>query len=522
MTDITERGDDSLADHLDRGVTADDSSSVDPHQPEELDRRESWTGLVFLIGAIVALGVFASWSWAFIVVAIIFMIFMHEMGHFLTAKLTGMKVTEFFIGFGPRIWSFTRGETEYGVKAIPAGAYVRIVGMNNLDEVEPGDEDRAYRVKSFPRKILVVSAGSGMHFLMAVVLIFSYLLWQGTPADDGSWVVGSVSDQSAAGQLDLEVGDEIVSIDGIEFVDFEQFGELIAARGGQEVEVVYRSDGDLVTESVVLGARLTAVGAESITGLEVRDRILQIDGVDVFSWDDVNAAVDGRFGEELRIVFDPARGSGLQVVDNAVVSSLPVASVATTGFFGISPDAARESLGVVGSATKAVTDFGGFFTTITTGMWDLLTGAAVPNFVSDTLTGQIDTVHDNITSTDAGEREIASRALDTGNPDEQRIISIYGAARFGSELTEQGFANVLLFLAGLNVSIGVLNLIPLPPLDGGHVVIATYERIRSFGGRRHEVDYNKVLPLTYAVFLLLTAFGLLAIFRDIIDPISLG
>ncbi len=522
MTDITERGDDPRTDPHGQTMSTSAPRPADPRLPAEVEHRESWTGLIMLIAAIGALGVFAGWSWAFIVVAIIFMIFMHEMGHFVTAKLTGMKVTEFFIGFGPRIWSFTRGETEYGVKAIPAGAYVRIIGMNNLDEVEPGDEDRAYRVKSFPRKLLVVTAGSGMHFLMAVVLIFSYLLWQGAPADDGSWVVGSVSAQSAAGQLDLDVGDEIVSIDGIEFVGFEQFGELVAARGGQEVEVVYRSDGDLVTESVILGARLTEIGAQRITGLEVRDRILQIDGVDVFSWDDVIAAVDGRFGEELRIVFDPARGSGLQVVDNAVISDLPAASIATTGFFGISPDAARQSLGIIGSATNAVTDFGGFFTTITGGMWDLLTGGAVPNFVSDTLTGQIDTVHDDITSTDAGEREIASRALDAGNPDEERIISIYGAARFGSELTEQGFDNVLLFLAGLNVSIGVLNLIPLPPLDGGHVVIATYERIRSIGGRRHEVDYNKVLPLTYAVFLLLTAFGLLAIFRDIIDPISLG
>jgi len=522
MTDITERGDDSLAEFLDGGEAVEGPPPPGGQTQEEIDRGDSWTGLALLIGAIVALGVFASWSWAFIVVAIIFMIFMHEMGHFLTAKLTGMKVTEFFIGFGPRIWSFTRGDTEYGVKAIPAGAYVRIIGMNNLDEVEPGDENRAYRVKSFPQKLLVVTAGSGMHFLMAIVLLFGFLLWQGTPAEDGSWRIAAISEQSAAGQLNLEVGDEILSVDGIEVTSFIQFGELVGERGGQEIEVVYRSGTDIVTESVVLGARLTPEGAESIIGLEERDRILQIDGIDVFSWDDVVAAVDGRFGEELRIVFDPARGSGLQVVDNAVISDLPAASVATTGFFGIGPEAARQSLGLIGSATNAVVDFGSFFTLITSGMWDLLSGGAVPNFVSETLTGEIDSVHDNITSADAGEREIASRALDAGNPDEERIVSIYGADRFGSELTEEGFDRVLLFLAGLNISIGVLNLIPLPPLDGGHVVIATYERIRSFGGRRHEVDYNKILPVTYAVFLLLTAFGLLAIFRDIIDPISLG
>ncbi|NDH11117.1 MAG: RIP metalloprotease [Actinobacteria bacterium] len=113
-----------------------------------------------MITAILALGFLASWGWAFFVVALIVMIFMHELGHYLTARWTGMKVTEFFIGFGPRLWSFRKGETEYGVKGIPAGAYVRIIGMNNLDPVEPGDEQRSYRVKSWPRKMLVVSAGS--------------------------------------------------------------------------------------------------------------------------------------------------------------------------------------------------------------------------------------------------------------------------------------------------------------------------------------------------------------------------
>ena len=85
------------------------------------------------------------WSLLVVVIGLILMIFLHELGHFITAKLSGMKVTEFFLGFGPKLWSFRRGETEYGVKAIPAGAYVRIIGMNNLDEVPPEDEPRTYR-----------------------------------------------------------------------------------------------------------------------------------------------------------------------------------------------------------------------------------------------------------------------------------------------------------------------------------------------------------------------------------------
>ena len=91
-----------------------------PGEPTEV--RNDFSGLALLIGLIVALGVFAGWGWALFVVAVIFMIFMHELGHYLTARWTGMKVTEFFIGFGPRLWSFRRGDTEYGVKGIPAGA----------------------------------------------------------------------------------------------------------------------------------------------------------------------------------------------------------------------------------------------------------------------------------------------------------------------------------------------------------------------------------------------------------------
>ena len=496
--------------------------NVGPPAAESEERPNDFTGLIVLVLAVLALGIFASWSWAFIVAAIIFMIFMHEMGHFLTAKLTGMKATEFFIGFGPRIWSFHRGETEYGAKLIPAGAYVRIIGMNNLDPVEPGDEDRAYRVKSFPRKLLVVTAGSLMHFFMALTLIYAFLVWQGQESDSGEWAVASVSDESAAAALGLAVGDEIVSVDGIEVGDFTDFGDVVFARGAQEVEVEYQRGNETITDTVVLGGRLTAAGAATVRGLEQTDRILQIDGIDVFSWDDVEAAVDGRFGEELRVVFDPARGTTVQVVENAVFESLLPANEATSGFFGVSQEPRRESLGVIGAVPAAVREFGSVFSLITTGMWDTLTGGALPNFVSDTLSGDTDTVHDDITSTDAGEREIASRALDEGNPDEERIISIYGAARVGSQITDEGLDGALVFMAFLNISVGLLNLLPLPPLDGGHVVIATYERMRSWGGRRHEVDYNKVMPVTYAVFVLLTGFGLLAIFRDIIDPINIG
>ncbi len=475
-----------------------------------------FTGLALLIGAVLALGFLAGWNWALIVVAIIFMIFMHELGHYVTAKWAGMKVTEFFIGFGPRLWSFRKGETEYGVKAIPAGAYVRIIGMNNLDEVEPGDEDRAYRVKSFPRKLMVVSAGSAMHFLMAIVLIFILVTTYGVGKDDGSWTIGSISDASAAAALDLEVGDQIISIDGEAIEDFVQFGGLVEVRGGQEVEVVWERDGEIFTESTILGARLTREGAEGFRGLIPRDRILAIEGVEVFSWADVVAETEHRLGEPLEMVVDPAHERFPRVMLGVVVDELAPAEDATTGFFGVSQDPATETLGVIGGTSRAVTEFASLTKDATTGLIRFFTPGTLSNFLTDTVDGGTDLTTETAVAED---REIASRALDIRNPDEDRILSIYGAARAGASFDLDG---VIFFLAALNVFVGVFNMVPLPPLDGGHVAVAIYERIRSIGGRRHEVDYARLLPLTYAVFAVLMVIGMFALVRDIIDPIDLG
>ena len=489
--------------------------------PSEFDTSTDFIGLGMLILAMLALGVFVSWSWAIIVTSIVFMIFMHEMGHFLTAKWTGMKVVEFFIGFGPRLWSFRRGETTFGVKAIPAGAYVRIIGMNNLDVVAPEDEDRTYRVKSFPRRLLVVCAGSIMHFLMAIALLFVVLVFYGLPTDDVRWSVSAVSESSAAAELGIELGDEIVSIDGVEIAEFAQFGEAVSARGGQSVEVVHKRDAETLSGTVVLGSRLTDEGAAAIDGLLPRDRILAVDGIEVFGWDEVVAAVDGRIGEPLQFIVDPAGGSELLVVDEAVVLELPSAEVATSGFFGVGPQRYREPRGVVNSISEAITGFGSYTKLIVVGMGDLVAGGGLQDFVSDTLTGDVDSPAEQLSSSVAAEREVAIRSLDARDPDEQRIISIYGAARLGTQLTDEGLDSVWVFLAGLNISIGLLNLLPFPPLDGGHVAVAIYERIRSIGGRRYQVDYVKLLPLTYGVFVLLLGFGLIAVFRDIIDPINL-
>ena len=146
---------------------------------------------------------------------------LHEFGHFITAKRAGMKVTEYFVGFGPRLWSVRKGETEYGVKAIPAGGYVRIIGFTSTEEVPEEDEARAYRQQPFHQRIIVASAGSAMHFLIAFVLALILVFTFGQSTNNvkvyalDHWA-GRTTPAALAG---LKAGDVIVSIDGKTFTD---------------------------------------------------------------------------------------------------------------------------------------------------------------------------------------------------------------------------------------------------------------------------------------------------------------
>ena len=150
----------------------------------------AWPALLRLL-VVVAAGitvaiVLGAWPVLVVILALVAMIMLHELGHFATAKWSGMKVTEYFLGFGPKLWSIRRGETAYGVKAIPAGGYVRIVGMTMLEEVDPVDEARSYRQATFPRRLLVAVAGSAVHFIIAFVLLFSLYAFSGSADRDGA------------------------------------------------------------------------------------------------------------------------------------------------------------------------------------------------------------------------------------------------------------------------------------------------------------------------------------------------
>ena len=139
-----------------------------------MDRDQSFK-LLLLFGAFLSLALLGGFSAVVVVISIVLIFFFHELGHYLVARMSGMQVTEFFIGFGPRIFSFHRGETEYGLKAIPAGAYVRVTGMNNLEDVDPALENRTYRAQTYPKRLALTLAGSATHFLLALFLLIVIL-----------------------------------------------------------------------------------------------------------------------------------------------------------------------------------------------------------------------------------------------------------------------------------------------------------------------------------------------------------
>ena len=152
----------------------------DPLETVQLteSRRGNVVVLTVLLALLGLLFVVSPWV-AAIIVGLVVMVMLHEAGHLLAARWAGMKATEYFLGFGPRLWSFRRGETEYGVKAIPAGGYVRIIGMSNLEEVDPADEDRTFRRATTGRRLVVILAGVTVNALLALVLFTVAIAGQG-------------------------------------------------------------------------------------------------------------------------------------------------------------------------------------------------------------------------------------------------------------------------------------------------------------------------------------------------------
>ncbi len=204
--------------------------------------------------------------------AIVLFVTAHEAGHFFAAKAVGMKVTQFFFGFGPKIWSTQRGETEYGFKWLPLGGYVRIVGMNPLEEIAPSDMGRTYREKKFWEKSVVVLAGVGMNFALAFLLFYGIVLTVGVPGDPTP-EVGAVVDGSPADAAGLQDGDVIVGIGGVEVAEWVQLTEQLEATGPGPETLTINRDGDVLTVNVDLAESEAVAGGGFLGVAPMREQV---------------------------------------------------------------------------------------------------------------------------------------------------------------------------------------------------------------------------------------------------------
>jgi membrane-associated protease RseP (regulator of RpoE activity) len=359
------------------------------------------------------------------VLGIFVMILAHEAGHFVAARAYGIKVEEFFIGFGPRLWSFRRAETEYGLKALPFGGYVKIAGMNPFQEPAPEDRDRVFTAKPKWQRAVVLVAGSVTHFVLAFLILCSLFWFVGIPAG-GAPMVGEVEATlegrpSPAAAAGLQEGDLVLEVDGRPVRSVAQLGDYIATHPGEPLDLLVRRQG-----------RAVEVLATPI------ETMLQ--------------------GEEL-------------------------------GRLGISIEAQREHLGPVEGVVRSGREVGRLVAGSFAAMGQVF-GPQGLSRIGQLLTGDVD-------------RSVRDP------------VGVVGAARVSGQALQAGFLDVLLYMfAFFNVFVGILNLLPLPPLDGGHLAVLGFEAAT---GRR--VDPRKLIPITALVagFLILFTFSLL--YLDVVSPI---
>jgi membrane-associated protease RseP (regulator of RpoE activity) len=383
------------------------------------------------------------------VLALMVAIFLHEGGHFVTAKLFGMKVERFFLGFGPTLWSFRRGETEYGIKALPVGGFCKIAGMspyesdsNFLEEDrsarrQPGPvapplppstpPSRQFRNKPAWQRAIVLAAGSFTHFLVAIILTWVVLVGIGIGTGQATTTIqdtvpttntGAPAPAQAAG---LRAGDRIVAVDGRRVATFDELRAALAGKGGKRIEITFVRDGR--EQSVTLTA----------------------------------AEENGR------------------------------------GFLGFRPTEQTRRFGVLTAVPQSVKLF-----------WD--TTAATVKGLGGLVTGIADRVSAPPPAPGAG----------GGGGGETGPIGIVGISRLaGQAVANNQWAIFIAILIQLNIVVGVFNLLPLPPMDGGYLAFVLWQV-----ATRREVDLRKVVPVAALIVGLLVMLTVGLVWLDITNPVS--
>ena len=371
------------------------------------------------------------------VVALLFSVMVHEFGHYITARKFGMRISEFFLGFGKRIWSFQRGETEFGLKAIPAGGYCKIEGMAPNDEMPEGEEGRAFYKASSAKKLIVLGAGSFLHFVLGFLLLF--LLFVGIGTNQVLPVISEVVSNSAAQAAGIQPGDEIVAINGKKVTEWYKDVEAIRQSQGAELTLDLNRDGELLT--IVTNARLTDV--------------------------------DGTKRYVLGIINDV----GLK--RSSVLLSVKNSAIVTKSFL-------TESVKSLAKLPEKVP-----------ALW----GATV-----------------------RGEERDANGLVGVVG-----VARVSGQAVGSDKLTPmERLATFVLIVASLNIFVVIFNLLPILPLDGGHMAVAIADEIRAFFARLRgrprpaPIDVTVLTPITMVVFVVLATLTLLLLVADVINPVTLN
>ncbi|WP_405868811.1 site-2 protease family protein [Streptomyces sp. NBC_01515] len=411
----------------------------------------------------------------------------HELGHLSTAKLFGIRVPQYMVGFGPTIWSKRKGDTEYGFKAIPFGGYIRMIGMfppgpdgriesrstspwrsmiedarsAAFEELEPGDESRLFYTRKPWKRVIVMFAGPFMNLILAVALFLTVLMGFGISQQTNT--VSSVSEcviaqsqnrdtckssdpASPAAAAGLKAGDKIVSFNGVKTTDWNKLSDLIRATPGKTVPIVVERKGQPLTLHAKIASNQVA-----------------------------------------------KKDSSGQIVQGQYV---------TAGFLGFS-----AATGIVRQ------DFGDSVTW----MGDRM-GEAVDSIAA--LPGKIPALW--------------NAAFDGAPRQADSPMGVVGAARVGGEIftldipPTQQLAMALMLVAGFNLSLFLFNMLPLLPLDGGHVAGALWEALRRNLAKVLKrpdpgpFDVAKLMPVAYVVAGIFVCFTLLVLVADVVNPVKIS
>ena len=439
----------------------------------------------------------------FVALGISVSIALHEVGHLLPAKRFGVKITQYMVGFGPTVWSRQRGETEYGLKAVPLGGYTRMIGMfppkpgadpsmlrgsstgrfsqlmdqardESMEQVKPGDEDRVFYKLSTPKKLVVMLGGPTMNLVIAVVLLGGIFTLYG---------IGEITARVSA---------------------VSQCVQTVQANGSAPATC---SPSDPQAPA-------------NVAGIRPGDRIIALAGQPVSNWDDVRALVRPNGGRQISVVVE-RDGKTLHLTATPILNNVPRVDAAGNLVVGPDGKALMDRVGFMGFSPSAEI------------VRQPLT--AVPALMGDQLSRTAGVVL-RIPQKMAG---IAKAAFGGGVRDPNGPMSVVGVGRVAGEVANgqlpgvadsgaSKFVILISLIGSLNIALFVFNLIPLLPLDGGHAAGALWEglkrQVARLRGRPNPgyVDVAKALPVAYAVSIALIGMSVLLIYADLVNPIKIG